>query len=300
VKELTMSVFRSRTKIALAVMALAASTGASAAQIGMSIGSITGTYAVYLDPASPPFSTPNPPAWPLTKVASTTGNAQAALDDASGNANLLPANYPSQPAVSNTGPGGNVELGKLGSLTTMVGSVGGKPIELRSLQYGDWGDNNKAFGYRYVSAFASASGLSLSAQQTDDLVDAIVPDQAGPGLWQRLSDPNINYVYIDGHEVNIGLAGFLDVEKLLEAALGGDLPNRKPGQSPYQASEVVHVCLGGVCDYLFGFVATQSGVIGPDGVSFPANYNVTIPEPESLALLGLGLVGLFIGRRRRA
>ncbi|HOG03555.1 MAG TPA: PEP-CTERM sorting domain-containing protein [Accumulibacter sp.] len=26
---------------------------------------------------------------------------------------------------------------------------------------------------------------------------------------------------------------------------------------------------------------------------------MTIPEPESLALFGIGLVGLFLGRRRR-
>jgi hypothetical protein len=269
-------------------MALAASTGASAAQVGMVIDGISGRYTVY----SGSFSG-SPPTSLTGQVSPGMGAAQGALDDATANANFDPSSQ------SYTGPGGNVELGRLGSLTRMVGHVGGKPIELRSLQYDDWGRNDKAFGYRYVSAFASASGLSLSAQDTEDLVDAIVPDQAGPGLWQRLSDPNVSYVYLDGHTVNIGLAGFLDVEPLLELALGGELPDREPDQPPYQASEVVHVCLGSVCDYLFGFVATPSGVISSDGVSFPANYNVTIPEPESLALLGLGLVGVFLGRRRR-
>ncbi|MBK8579716.1 MAG: PEP-CTERM sorting domain-containing protein [Candidatus Accumulibacter sp.] len=34
-------------------------------------------------------------------------------------------------------------------------------------------------------------------------------------------------------------------------------------------------------------------------MSYTGNYDVTIPEPESLALFGIGLVGLFLGRRRR-
>ncbi|HCN69440.1 MAG TPA: NF038130 family PEP-CTERM protein [Candidatus Accumulibacter phosphatis] len=271
-------------------MALAASTGASAAQVGMSISTITGSYDVYLGTFT---STPNPPAWPLTKVASTQGNAQAALGDASGNANFTGA--------ANTGPGGNVELGKFGSATTMSGSVAGKPIDLRSLQYGDWAADGKALGYEYVGGFSAAYGLGLTQAQLKAFVDILVPDvPTQPAGWQRLSDPNISYVYIDGHQVNVGLAGFLDVEQLLEGALGAQLPARPPGESPYQASEVVHVCLGGVCDYLYGFVGTASGVIAPDRFSYSANYNVAIPEPESLALLGLGLIGVFVGRRRRA
>jgi hypothetical protein len=33
--------------------------------------------------------------------------------------------------------------------------------------------------------------------------------------------------------------------------------------------------------------------------SYDGVYPFQIPEPESLALLGVGLVGVFLGRRRR-
>jgi hypothetical protein len=115
-----------------------------------------------------------------------------------------------------------------------------------------------------------------------------------------VSDPNISYAELDGHTVHIGLAGFLDASPVLEILFGlplGSLPN------DLQVSEVVEVTFGSAHDYLFSFFATDSHVYAPGrrGApnSYTGNYDVTIPEPESLALFGIGLVGLFLGRRRR-
>lgn len=230
----------------------------------------------------------------LTVGPSTVANAQAALNDGNGDASK---------------PGGNVELGKFGSnpATQMLGTVGGKQISLRGLTASDWGTRltpSELTSQYLQGAAVAALGAPLNNVQLNSALDAFftpIPSLGGLTPWQRLSDPNISYVYIDGHTVNVGLEGFLDSKLILENAFGIMLPPKPPGEY-YQASEVVEVCLGVAanCKYLYGFVATDSLVVGPDRVSFTGNFNTQIPEPESLALLGIGLLGLYLGRRRRS
>jgi hypothetical protein len=138
--------------------------------------------------------------------------------------------------------------------------------------------------------------LSLTPAQYAAAVTAFFTPTAtlgGRAPWQLVSDPNVSYAELDGHTAHIGLAGFLDASPILTALFGVALP---PG---LQVSEVVEVTFGSAHDYLFSFFATPSGVHARDGSSYTGNYDVTIPEPESLALFGIGLVGLFLGRRRR-
>lgn len=281
-----MNVFCNKTKIALAVAALAVSAGAQAAPVGMVVSSIAPLFTVY--------NADGTGMGVLTVGPSTVANAQAALNDGNGDASK---------------PGGNVELGKFGSnpATQMLGTVGGKQISLRGLTASDWGTRltpSELTSQYLQGAAVAALGAPLNNVQLNSALDAFftpIPSLGGLTPWQRLSDPNISYVYIDGHTVNVGLEGFLDSKLILENAFGIMLPPKPPGEY-YQASEVVEVCLGVAanCKYLYGFVATDSLVVGPDRVSFTGNFNTQIPEPESLALFGIGLLGLYLGRRRRS
>ncbi len=289
-----MNVLRSKTKIAVAVLALAASAGASAAPIAMSVSSITGSYLLWNDVGGGVIgSIPTASSGPAFPVLATRLLWLRAL---AGNA---------------AAPGGNVELSKFGGpITTLDGTFGGKHIRLESLDKADWtpgkdGSGNwvaTALTKRYIEGAAHEAGMSLTPAQYTAAVNAFfTPTVSLGGLapWQSVSDPNISYAELDGHTVHIGLAGFIDARPVLTALFGP-----VPGTGILQVSEVVEVTFGSAHDYLFSFDATPSHVFAPSGSrlvpdSYTGNYDVTIPEPESLALFGIGLVGLFLGRRRR-
>ncbi len=285
-----MNVLRSKTKIAVAVLALAASAGASAAPIAMSVSSITGSYLLWNDVGGGVIG--SVPTIKFGLGAPSAGDLLALNTALAGNA---------------AAPGGNVELNKFGGslsnpYTRLDGTfgVGGKHIRLESLELSDWknGDGSvTALTKRYIEGAAVEAGLTLTPAQYAAAVTAFFTHSiGGKAPWQLVSDPNISYVELDGHTVHIGLAGFYNASPILER-LFGLLPGSL--DPDLQVSEVVQVTLGSSTpEYLFSFFANGPFPGTADG-SYTGNYDVTIPEPESLALFGIGLVGLFLGRRRR-
>lgn len=226
-------------------------------------------------------------------------------------------------------PTGNVELRRSSEQanfdftknTTLTGQIGGKDITLSSLTASDW---TGAFANKWYSAALVENGFASVLNNAAVYVSGFNKFKNNGG-FQRFSDPNISYVNQDDStgQISIGLAGHFDATDLLLAGLtqqekGMFFSMRsadKQGKA-IQASEIVKYTYDGKTDYLYSFLATNSGLVngvgpGADGKSHNGNYEVkmpgskavsapglqAVPEPSSvLALIALG--GIFASKRK--
>ncbi len=218
--------------------------------------------------------------------------------------------------------GGNVELYTASDSATNVAfkdadhvllelNMSGTMVTLSSLNGHDWFDTP---GGNYDTTFGANN---LANRWFNDFADelknhtplvigneqALFESYRDNGGFQRVSDPNVSYVEVNGQQILVGLGGFIDIHDqavaLIAAATGQPLAAVDPFVSNgIQSSEVV--LINGVASY--GFSATPSGVRLNDGVdSYNGNYevtNVAVPEPSSAILLGLGSLSLLLRRKR--
>ncbi|GAB1538763.1 hypothetical protein NUACC21_14270 [Scytonema sp. NUACC21] len=206
---------------------------------------------------------------------------------------------------NSSSPTGNVELFsdsesnfyknlnnfKTAPVTTLSGTIGDQSLSLSSLNGADWfttkgGTYTTSFGAdnfanRWFKDFSVKAGVGYNMFSYNLFLNN--------GGFQKSSDPNISYVNQNDSTglISIGLAGHYNLQDLYSFVPNG-----------FQASEVVKYTYNGVTDFLYGFQATNSGLVEKsDGISHTGNYEVSfqgVPvksTPEPSVILGMLVVG---------
>lgn len=274
--------------------------------------------------------------------ATVTGNDYY-LYDVNGNQTYLNPNADLDTILggNSSAPGGNIELFAssetqaglasfaAAAVTSVSGTVGGQTLTLSSLNANDWAtvqDNGQTLATNWFTEFwdkgatndVKTNGITIQkttpfGQFNLDLNATRAREYAfgvfsSIGGFARASDPNISYVYDDGSDIKIGLAGHYNLTEFYTQPGSGFEWLAEYLVDGFQASEVVKYSYNGKTDYLYSFNATESGLLETDGWSHNGNYEVTIaageskdvPEPITGLIAAAGLGGAALRRMKKS
>jgi hypothetical protein len=219
-------------------------------------------------------------------------------------------------------PSSNIELSTIDSAadyaawladavqpTVLTGDFGGtNPVTFSSLTIGDWTAKENALAKDYVAGFLDTwLGITLDPADLAIAAAAFITGAGGvKSPAASASDPNLSYAFrdTDNGALTFATAGLLDATSFLQPFFDL-LPGSPQLPAGVQASEAIKVSYDGRTDYYYGFSATPSGVYAEDcsdpgspACSYSGNFEFTIPEPATLAILGAGIAGIGFARRR--